>query len=512
MRERVIANLLDYYIGEEEFALDIQWAGEEFYNQANDSGSVNISEEANALFNEWLVFDYVMSNGKRPIEDYYDRNPQSLSANDLQIYKDLQNNEYAMFEVLKVEEGRGLAIKSLQSGKEYYVRERKATYQIENGNIFPGRVGKVGDHWELVGADLFFFDVQIDRKLRDRFLNEKEKLTPKIIYDIFLSEERIKKDNNAMNFNEKLSFAEIERGLDEKLEELGIKKHVSADLIKKWISDLDWKENENIVSTIISMLIGLISAEHDIEELDDLAYFIINLYNATPQKYLGNKSPNEARKNKKGGKSSVRMEETDIGGGAWMKYMHEASECMNNRKNEEAAECYDKCFESLLEEKTTNPEIYRIYANLAIVSFALGDEKKGEEMLKIALKLNPNYDFARTAFENYENGEYENLIIRGRLKKIEKNIKKYGKAFLRKIREEKITKDPAVKYYNFIKKFNINFATKELTVSDITIIGPNGVEKIIKGKKVKIGRNDPCSCGAKKPDGTPIKYKKCHGV
>ncbi len=27
----------------------------------------------------------------------------------------------------------------------------------------------------------------------------------------------------------------------------------------------------------------------------------------------------------------------------------------------------------------------------------------------------------------------------------------------------------------------------------------------------KAGRNDPCPCGAKKEDGTPIKYKKCHG-
>ena len=26
-----------------------------------------------------------------------------------------------------------------------------------------------------------------------------------------------------------------------------------------------------------------------------------------------------------------------------------------------------------------------------------------------------------------------------------------------------------------------------------------------------IGRNDPCWCGAKKPDGTPVKYKHCHG-
>ena len=27
----------------------------------------------------------------------------------------------------------------------------------------------------------------------------------------------------------------------------------------------------------------------------------------------------------------------------------------------------------------------------------------------------------------------------------------------------------------------------------------------------KIGRNDPCPCGATKPDGTPIKYKNCCG-
>ncbi|MFA5318661.1 MAG: preprotein translocase subunit SecA [Patescibacteria group bacterium] len=27
----------------------------------------------------------------------------------------------------------------------------------------------------------------------------------------------------------------------------------------------------------------------------------------------------------------------------------------------------------------------------------------------------------------------------------------------------------------------------------------------------KVGRNDPCPCGAVKPDGTPVKYKHCHG-
>ncbi len=30
-------------------------------------------------------------------------------------------------------------------------------------------------------------------------------------------------------------------------------------------------------------------------------------------------------------------------------------------------------------------------------------------------------------------------------------------------------------------------------------------------KNSKIGRNDPCPCGAKHPDGRPMKYKHCHG-
>jgi len=34
---------------------------------------------------------------------------------------------------------------------------------------------------------------------------------------------------------------------------------------------------------------------------------------------------------------------------------------------------------------------------------------------------------------------------------------------------------------------------------------------VVGQKSEKVGRNDPCPCGAKKADGTPIKYKHCHG-
>jgi len=37
---------------------------------------------------------------------------------------------------------------------------------------------------------------------------------------------------------------------------------------------------------------------------------------------------------------------------------------------------------------------------------------------------------------------------------------------------------------------------------------PAQAQPVISGKK-KIGRNDPCPCGATKPDGKPKKYKHC---
>ncbi len=40
---------------------------------------------------------------------------------------------------------------------------------------------------------------------------------------------------------------------------------------------------------------------------------------------------------------------------------------------------------------------------------------------------------------------------------------------------------------------------------------PATSQPIRKSEDEKIGRNDPCPCGATKEDGTPIKYKHCHG-
>lgn len=52
--------------------------------------------------------------------------------------------------------------------------------------------------------------------------------------------------------------------------------------------------------------------------------------------------------------------------------------------------------------------------------------------------------------------------------------------------------------YNSVKKWEPKKSLEDLSIK------PSFSEE-------KVGRNDPCPCGAKHSDGTPIKYKKCHG-
>jgi len=53
---------------------------------------------------------------------------------------------------------------------------------------------------------------------------------------------------------------------------------------------------------------------------------------------------------------------------------------------------------------------------------------------------------------------------------------------------------------------------ENIDTSDTTGLAGNAEVTAVTGEKAfpakkKIGRNDPCPCGATKPDGTPIKYK-----
>jgi preprotein translocase subunit SecA len=81
-------------------------------------------------------------------------------------------------------------------------------------------------------------------------------------------------------------------------------------------------------------------------------------------------------------------------------------------------------------------------------------------------------------------------------------------------------KDPLVEYREdarrlfagFWDNFNaLVFSNVFKLKEEKTVSGGQGVTSGLPVGVSKVGRNDPCPCGAKYPDGRPKKYKKCHG-
>ena len=58
-----------------------------------------------------------------------------------------------MFEVLKVVPFKRLSLKRLYDKRLFDATEMSATMDLEVGDVFITRIGKVIDHYELVGAD-----------------------------------------------------------------------------------------------------------------------------------------------------------------------------------------------------------------------------------------------------------------------------------------------------------------------------------------------------------------------
>lgn len=158
----------------------------EFFDRPDldKGGSLETNEKSEGFFNEWFLYDFVLQGGCTVLEDFIATNPLNLKDAEMKIYQDLLDNTYGIFEVLEIDLGKNIKVIDLQNGKEWIVREFSATFGLEKGSVCFGRIGKVGDHYELIGADPLSLQ-KIDEATKKSFQQTKFKLTPKIVHEIW---------------------------------------------------------------------------------------------------------------------------------------------------------------------------------------------------------------------------------------------------------------------------------------------------------------------------------------
>ncbi len=407
MRKKTIFNLLDHYISNPAFEKEWGRALEQFFGcPAEEVESLDIElEEAFPLFKEWLIYDFRMKNGSTPLEDFCKRNPLNLPENRLKDYEDILENEYGLYEILQVKWHEGMRIRNLQTEKEYWVKEKLGTEQARSGMIIFARAGKTGDHWELVGANSPVLPMKIGEGAKKYFIEAKDAITPLTTYQLFYRHGSTEKSPARI---EEKDPAKAMDNFQRELEKIGLDSLISAATAKEWIRDGKWEGHPEYY---LNLICGLLTEDESEEDTSSLIAAFNDLYNTTAQKALKGKSPCELQAEQEGKEGDFRANISETKG--WPEHYRQALECLKKNDPVQAMKHYDGCFESLLAEKTADREIYRLFANKAMTHFQLGDKGEGEAMLKMALELNPNYDFARDAMQRYQEGKYDSIIERG---------------------------------------------------------------------------------------------------
>ena len=484
MKTGNIEKLISYYTEREKFSTEIKRAADEFFDVKNGV-LIAVDEISGPYFNEWLVFDFRLSNGMSLLADYYDRNPQKRPLYEMQEYKDLQDNVSGLFEVEKVDKGKGLEILVLHTRKKYYVKEYSATFELEKRDLFFSRIGRIGDHWELVGAPPFVLGTTFDKNIKNSFFDPEKIYSPKdaLEWKLSIINNVDKKEDNFIA-SMSLDVEQTIEKLDEQLLELGLIKMVNAKQIQVWIATLDFKRTHP-TKVIIALILGLLNGKIE-EEFFDMTATITELANNSPHFSLGGKTPQEKSQEISVDKRKIDSGITKIGDYKSWRLVSGASALMRDGKYYLALEKFEKAFGFMKKENTTLSEVYRVYTNLAIGHLTFGEIYLAKKCLEVALELNPNYDFGVLTKKRLETGFFDDQIvrtIRWAISRSRKKIDKELKSKITKLTDKELIDEysklrqedfqdlwlssPAREYYEYIKRFKINFKTDEMTTTPV---------------------------------------------
>ncbi len=439
MEKGAISKILDYYFDKPKFEKDIFRALRIFFNQPKlkEVDELEILEQDKGMLNEWLVFDFKLSNGKTLLEDFYERNPYKLNIVRLQGYKGLQENYFGIYKVKEVQLGEGLTLENIKTHKVYQVREYSATFSLSEGQVFSARVGLVGDHYELVGADPSFGPVRLNDELESSLGEDKKELNPKTLRDLLFN------GNDSQNTAEVKKFQSLKEAEDYMkniLVKYGLDSFVTVEIIKEWI----YNHSDDSLNLELNMLCSLLHT--DMKGYNDALMEIGNnfgyFYNLCPQKRLWDLTSYEKceEREKKDIPPDLKISRSELPFYGWGKKYDEALQCMRQVQFKKALKKFNDALFYLLKHQITYPEIYRLYANKGTCHLALGEVEVGVFMLRISSRLNSFYDFAKQQLEWCE----ENYFI---------------PIYKRKTKgSRKILHDIGFQYDKFLKPFQINFS------------------------------------------------------
>lgn len=278
MKKGLIPKLHKYFF--EECRAEVLPAMRDFFDDPSigpgESLTTNDPKEEE-LFMEWITFDYKFSDNKSLIDHYLKDHRTELDQDDASVLYSLKTNEYGFFETKAIAIGKSLRLTNLQDGKDYKVTEHSGTFGAKVGQVLLCRVGKVIDHYELVGCDAIVIPPELVREFKKVLQLSDESFSPKWTRNLY------KRDGPSP----KHAITEERRRIKEEFEErLAV---IDAPFDFDYILDVIYHEDGQDDLTKIIRIFD----NGDVSELENVLELATDTWNYFPHKALGGKAPTE---------------------------------------------------------------------------------------------------------------------------------------------------------------------------------------------------------------------------
>lgn len=185
-----LRNVIDY-ANRDHFLM--RKAVDEFFGKKIPDPNHESFDEISSLFNEWLIFDFRLDSSRNWLAEYYLKNPDALSQDQMvELKQIIQTQKFGMFEIEKIVRGVFLDVYGLFDGKMYKVWDQALSSNIPGKGSFWNRVAMVDEKWIFVGSNPLFFPITHTPRMRKILLREsgQEKPTAKTVRDLLLADKK----------------------------------------------------------------------------------------------------------------------------------------------------------------------------------------------------------------------------------------------------------------------------------------------------------------------------------
>ena len=282
-----ITKVYEHYFTSPTYESEVMRALREFFNRPDlDKGDrLDVGDEkSEGFFKEWFLYDFKTKDGRTILEDFVARNPLRLTASEMSLYRNLLDNKFGIFEIVNIKRDQGLTLRDLQTGIERFVYEKSLTHQAKKGHVIFGRIGNIGDHYELIGADTFSLQ-DIDYETMRFFVSKKLKITPKEANEVWTPRQ----------FSGEWSPIESKQEIIKKRKEI---EQELVDMLREAKSDFGLDDIKEIIYNedghdSLTDIIAMFDAGRGATELQNVLELANDAWNYFPHKIIGGLSPVE---------------------------------------------------------------------------------------------------------------------------------------------------------------------------------------------------------------------------